>query len=68
MTLTLAKEAYDDYKRYRRDKEYNSTKYRFIRQGQLHSIASQDIQVGIEPSRLATSSKSMQKKEFLLML
>lgn len=51
MTLTLAKEAYDDYKRYRRDKEYNSTKYRFIRQGQLHSIASQDIQVVNRPSR-----------------
>jgi len=46
MTLTLAKEAYDDFKRYRRDKESNSTKYRLIRHGQLHTIQSQDIQVG----------------------
>ena len=46
MTLTLAKEAYDDFKRYRRDKESNSTKYRFLKNGQVHNIASQDIQVG----------------------
>ena len=46
MTLTLAKEAYDDIKRYKRDKEYNSTKYRLIKNGQVHTIASQDIQVG----------------------
>lgn len=45
MALTLAKEAYDDYKRYRRDKDYNSTKYRFVKDGQMHTIASQDIRV-----------------------
>jgi phospholipid-translocating ATPase len=45
MALTLAKEAYDDFKRYRRDKEANSTRYRFIKNGQIHTIASQDIQV-----------------------
>lgn len=28
MLLTLGKEAYDDYKRYKRDKESNSSKYR----------------------------------------
>lgn len=46
MTLTLAKEAYDDFKRYKRDKESNSSKYRLIRGGQLRTIKSQDIQVG----------------------
>ena len=46
MTLTLAKEAYDDFKRYRRDRESNSTKYKFIKNGQMHTIASEDIQVG----------------------
>ena len=29
MTLTLGKEAYDDFKRYKRDKEANSTEYRY---------------------------------------
>jgi hypothetical protein len=33
MALTLAKEAYDDYKRYRRDKESNGSEYRLIRGG-----------------------------------
>ena len=46
MTLTLAKEAYDDFKRYKRDKESNSSEYRLIRGGQLRTIKSQDIQVG----------------------
>lgn len=46
MTLTLAKEAYDDYKRYRRDKESNSSEYRLIRGGQLRRIKSEDIRVG----------------------
>lgn len=46
MTLTLAKEAYDDFKRYKRDKESNSSQYRLIRGGQLRTIKSQDIQVG----------------------
>ena len=45
MALTLAKEAYDDYKRYKRDKESNSARYRLIRSGQLHTITSQDIRV-----------------------
>lgn len=29
MLLTLGKEAYDDYKRYKRDKESNSSQYRY---------------------------------------
>ena len=46
MTLTLAKEAYDDLKRYKRDKESNSSEYRMLRAGQLRLIKSQDIRVG----------------------
>ena len=46
MTLTLAKEAYDDYKRYRRDCDSNSSKYRLLRQGQVLTIKSEDIRVG----------------------
>ena len=29
LVLTMAKEAYDDFERYKRDKEANSAKYRF---------------------------------------
>lgn len=46
MVLTLGKEAWDDYKRYRRDKESNSATYRIIKDGQTKKIRAEDIQVG----------------------
>ena len=38
--------SFDDFKRYKRDKESNSAEYKLIRSGQLRTIKSQDIQVG----------------------
>ncbi len=38
MVLTLGKEAWDDYKRYRRDKESNSAVYRIIKDNQTKKI------------------------------
>jgi hypothetical protein len=64
MFLTLAKEAYDDFKRYRRDKDYNSTKYRLVRQGQMHTISSQDMQVVHSPGRSETSSNFTPNNEY----
>ena len=46
MVLTLGKEAWDDYKRYRRDKESNSATYRIIKDGETKKIRAEDIQVG----------------------
>lgn len=46
LVLTMLKEAYDDYKRYKRDKEANLTRYRIIRNQQFVSIPSCDLRVG----------------------
>lgn len=46
MALTLGKEAYDDFKRYRRDKESNSANYRKISENSIKPIASANIRVG----------------------
>ena len=46
MALTLGKEAYDDFKRYKRDKESNSSVYRIVKNGQTKKIRAEDIQVG----------------------
>lgn len=44
--LTSIKEAYDDYERYKRDKEANSSKYRILRGNRFESISSADLKVG----------------------
>jgi magnesium-transporting ATPase (P-type) len=44
--VTIAKEAYDDYKRYKRDKEANSQKYEKLTPAGFVTIPSSDIQVG----------------------
>jgi len=46
LTITIIKEGVDDFKRYQRDKEANSQKYRKITQKGLIDISSADIQVG----------------------
>ena len=46
MVLTLGKEAYDDLKRYKRDKESNSTIYRKIYKNSIKNINSARIKVG----------------------
>jgi phospholipid-translocating ATPase len=46
LLVTIAKEAYDDYKRYKRDKEANSQMYEKLTLGGFVSIPSSDIQVG----------------------
>ena len=46
MVLTLGKEAYDDFKRYKRDKESNSTIYRKIYKNSIKNINSAKIKVG----------------------
>jgi phospholipid-translocating ATPase len=47
LSVTILKEAYDDFKRYRRDKEANSTLYKKLTpQGTLEPIPSSDIKVG----------------------
>ncbi|EGR27281.1 phospholipid-translocating p-type flippase family protein, putative [Ichthyophthirius multifiliis] len=45
--LTILKEAYDDYKRFKRDKEANSQEYMVIqKEGQLISLKSSELKVG----------------------
>lgn len=44
--MTLLKEAYDDYRRYKRDKEANSQVYTIIRREGENQIPSCDIKVG----------------------
>ena len=47
LSITLAKEASDDYQRYVRDKESNSQRYdRLMGDGRLQSVPSSDIKVG----------------------
>ena len=47
LSITLAKEGFDDYKRFVRDKESNSQRYqRLTTGGSLQSIPSSDIRVG----------------------
>eukprot|EP00735_Rhodelphis_limneticus_P014383 TRINITY_DN8402_c0_g1::TRINITY_DN8402_c0_g1_i1::g.29116::m.29116 TRINITY_DN8402_c0_g1::TRINITY_DN8402_c0_g1_i1::g.29116 ORF type:complete len:1121 (+),score=215.28,sp/A1A4J6/ATP9B_BOVIN/52.83/0.0,E1-E2_ATPase/PF00122.15/5.1e-22,Hydrolase/PF00702.21/3.3e+03,Hydrolase/PF00702.21/2.8e-14,HAD/PF12710.2/7.5e-13,Hydrolase_like2/PF13246.1/7.5e-08,Hydrolase_like2/PF13246.1/9.4e+03,Hydrolase_like2/PF13246.1/2.7e+03,Hydrolase_3/PF08282.7/0.0051 TRINITY_DN8402_c0_g1_i1:92-3454(+) len=47
LSVTMMKEAYDDYKRYLRDKEANSERYtRLLPDGSTESIPSSDMQVG----------------------
>jgi phospholipid-translocating ATPase len=41
--LTLLKEAYDDFKRYQRDSEANSTRYQAVRKGLLKEIEAKSI-------------------------
>jgi phospholipid-translocating ATPase len=47
LTVTLCKEAYDDFKRYLRDKEANSQRYKkLLSNSDTISIPSSDIKVG----------------------
>jgi len=47
LLLTMAKEAYDDYERYRRDKQANSAQYkRILRDGQEEMVPSSKLRVG----------------------
>ncbi|KAI8986494.1 phospholipid-translocating P-type ATPase [Pilobolus umbonatus] len=46
LLITISKEAYDDYQRYKRDKEANSQLYRIITQTGTHDIPSSKIRVG----------------------
>jgi len=47
LMVTICKEAYDDFKRYIRDKEANSQRYKkLLTSGETISIPSADIKVG----------------------
>lgn len=46
LIVTILKEAWDDIKRYMRDKEANSQRYKKLTQGGLVSVPSSEIQVG----------------------
>ncbi len=46
MTVTISKEAYDDFVRFRRDQEANSQMYQILREGGLKSISSASLKVG----------------------
>lgn len=46
LSVTIAKEAYDDYKRYKRDKEANSQQYEKLTPTGYVTIPSSDIRVG----------------------
>ncbi|KAF2073335.1 hypothetical protein CYY_005353 [Polysphondylium violaceum] len=46
LSVTIFKEAYDDFKRYRRDKEANSAQYLRLTKNGFVSIPSSDIKVG----------------------
>ncbi|KRX07251.1 P-type ATPase, cytoplasmic domain N [Pseudocohnilembus persalinus] len=46
LILTMVKEAYDDYKRMKRDQEANSTKYKTFRHGSPITLKSSDLKVG----------------------
>ena len=45
-SLTAAKEGYDDVKRHRQDDEYNSRRFKVLRDGAWVSVKSKDIHVG----------------------
>lgn len=46
LSITIGKEAIDDIKRYKRDKEFNNKKYRKITNNEIEEIRSSDIKVG----------------------
>ncbi|KAJ1614004.1 transmembrane domain-containing protein [Cryptosporidium canis] len=46
LSITIGKEAIDDIKRYKRDKEFNNKKYRKITNRGIEEIRSSDIKVG----------------------
>ncbi|OII71810.1 uncharacterized protein cubi_00618 [Cryptosporidium ubiquitum] len=46
LSITIGKEAIDDIKRYKRDKEFNNKKYRKINKNGIQEIRSSDIKVG----------------------
>ena len=47
LLITMGKEASDDFKRYRQDKQFNNTKYEYLhRDGTWRLKASSDIKVG----------------------
>lgn len=46
LSITIGKEAIDDIKRYKRDKEFNNKKYRKITKNGIQEIRSSDIKVG----------------------
>lgn len=46
LTVTISKEAYDDYIRYCRDKEANSQRYQVVTEAGYRSITSADLRVG----------------------
>ncbi|KAH8581608.1 phospholipid-translocating P-type ATPase [Cryptosporidium sp. chipmunk genotype I] len=46
ISITIGKEAIDDIKRYKRDKEFNNKKYRKINKNGVQEIRSSDIKVG----------------------
>eukprot|EP01116_Phalansterium_solitarium_P016867 TRINITY_DN400_c3_g1_i1.p1 TRINITY_DN400_c3_g1~~TRINITY_DN400_c3_g1_i1.p1 ORF type:complete len:1058 (+),score=360.52 TRINITY_DN400_c3_g1_i1:1014-4187(+) len=46
LTVTIAKEAWDDFKRFLRDKEANGKLYKRLTDGELQDVPSSDIRVG----------------------
>ncbi|KAK9173990.1 HAD ATPase P-type family IC family protein [Cryptosporidium meleagridis] len=46
LSITIGKEAIDDFKRYKRDKDFNNKKYRKITRNGIQEIRSSDIKVG----------------------
>ena len=46
VSLTMFKEAYDDFRRYQRDKDANKTIYKLLAGGGLVDIKSRDLKVG----------------------
>ena len=46
LTVTISKEAFDDYNRYLRDQEANTQKYEIIKESGLVSVSSSDLRVG----------------------
>ena len=46
LCLNMLKEAYDDYQRYKRDKEANSSVYSIVSEKGLSGVCSAELQVG----------------------
>jgi len=47
LAITLAKEAWDDFQRYRKDKELNNTKFEYLNsKGQWKMKSSANLKVG----------------------
>ena len=46
LSLTMGKEAFDDYRTYRRDIEANSKVYGVVREDELLKVKSKDLKIG----------------------